>query len=155
MAFATRLVRPFRFASTATSSSTKSFLPSVSMLIERHNLEAAIVSKIPASGPKNNLLKGDILKFLKEGGSLQDIDEIISNEKYFQLQVGSLENEWLIALKKSNQLAYLGVLFKRLSSAECTIAKISRNGEVLRSVDLKSETNTSKPFDRIRSGSFR
>jgi len=49
---------------TAGSPTDKPLTPAVLRLISLHHLDP---SKIPATGPKNRLLKGDVLKFLEQG----------------------------------------------------------------------------------------
>ena len=88
-----------RFASS--QASPKTFLPSVSWLIEKNHLDA---TKITPSGPKNNILKGDVLKFLEKGGLIENFEEILENQNYFQMDLKSLRSEWLEALKSSEHL---------------------------------------------------
>lgn len=48
-------------------------LPSVSLLISRHQIPQNIVDSIKPSGPRNNLIKGDILAYLQSPSSAQMI----------------------------------------------------------------------------------
>ncbi|KAI8822061.1 uncharacterized protein EV422DRAFT_566486 [Fimicolochytrium jonesii] len=51
-----------RFASTSTSGETLS--PAVAWLVGAKGIDSATVRRLPRSGPKNRLLKGDVLKYL-------------------------------------------------------------------------------------------
>ncbi|KAI8909708.1 hypothetical protein EDD86DRAFT_275723 [Gorgonomyces haynaldii] len=56
------------------------YMPSVSMLIHLNHLNPETVAQIPRSGPKNRLLKGDVLAYLKDG--LVDAD-LVMNEQFY------------------------------------------------------------------------
>jgi hypothetical protein len=66
------------------------YLPSVSFLIGRYGISEELVSTIQGTGPKNRILKGDVLAFIK-GGITGDFVSAVENEAFYSIQL-NLEN---------------------------------------------------------------
>ncbi|KAI8995998.1 hypothetical protein BC832DRAFT_567960 [Gaertneriomyces semiglobifer] len=55
-----------RAASTVSSAQREVYSPAVASLIGRHQIREDVLANLPRSGPKNRLLKGDLLRFLAD-----------------------------------------------------------------------------------------
>ncbi|KAJ3303104.1 hypothetical protein HDV03_004183 [Kappamyces sp. JEL0829] len=75
-----------RLAST-TASGTGSFLPSVSWLLGKHRISLVQAQSIPGSGPKNRLLKGDVLAWLNGTTKELDVETLLLNEACYSVDL--------------------------------------------------------------------
>ena len=116
----------------------KNLLPSVSWLVHKHQLTDADLAGIQGTGPRNRILKGDILSFLESFTT----SSAIEYEQYFAIDL------------HTNHLNLAEILAKSVSiSKELEIAKPPfylsrhRNGSVM---NTKFDENiTAKILDKL------
>ncbi|KAI9097392.1 hypothetical protein DFS34DRAFT_594053 [Phlyctochytrium arcticum] len=65
-----------RSASSVASSSQAVLSPAVAFLVGRNRIDAKTLERVPRSGPKNRILKGDIIHFLASPSSAQSVSPI-------------------------------------------------------------------------------
>ncbi|TPX58498.1 hypothetical protein PhCBS80983_g03072 [Powellomyces hirtus] len=75
-----------RFASTATAGA-EVLSPAVAFLVGRKKIDQATVRRLPRSGPKNRLLKGDVLRFLANPSILDNVPEAPTAESSAETSV--------------------------------------------------------------------
>jgi hypothetical protein len=66
------------------------YLPSVSFLIGRYGISEELLHSIQGTGPKNRILKGDVLALIK-GGVMGDFVSAVENEAFYSIQL-NLDN---------------------------------------------------------------
>ncbi|KAJ3260841.1 hypothetical protein HK103_007404 [Boothiomyces macroporosus] len=135
---------------------TSRFLPSVAFLIHQHSIPESAIATIVGSGPKNHILKGDILAFLSgfsiahstpETESIYSIDINTSSLASFGLPINDL-----ISTAVLKKMELLNV------SPVCSLVRESRVGDLNVNIDgtgitasilSKLKTTDKKPVFKI------
>ncbi|KAI8894204.1 hypothetical protein BC833DRAFT_661074 [Globomyces pollinis-pini] len=82
------------------------YLPSVSFLIHQHKISNEDLMHILPTGPKNRLLKGDVLAFLKNGGANASLDSVF-NESYHSIDIDLSNVNAIVQSRKDSSVTDL------------------------------------------------
>ncbi|KAJ3057458.1 Pyruvate dehydrogenase complex component E2 1 [Rhizophlyctis rosea] len=101
-----------RSASTS-AHGTEVFSPAVSFLLHSKHIPTDVIARIPRSGPKNRLLKGDVLKFLSDPSFADSVgisaeeEEVLTSLAYYSKEI--IVNDALSLTKALNEGRNAGV----------------------------------------------
>ncbi|RKO91936.1 hypothetical protein BDK51DRAFT_33923 [Blyttiomyces helicus] len=102
-----------RAASTVTFPQGETLSPAVAFLVHKNHIEPAIYARIPRSGPKNRLLKGDVIRFLADpavidnASATADVEASLVPQAYYGRDVVVTQLAELV--RKLNESRHLGV----------------------------------------------
>ncbi|KAI9209777.1 uncharacterized protein BJ171DRAFT_484998 [Polychytrium aggregatum] len=109
--------RGARLASTATTNRPEVFSPAVAYLLANHHIDRDTAVRIPRTGPKNRLLKGDVLAFIKDPSTL-GTSAAAADETELELHTAQFER--IISLSQVADLSakgfQVGDIFARAAS---------------------------------------